>query len=178
MGVSPAPYSPAPPLFQHPESPDQLWRHEIIADMEMDQRTRRLGSPVHIGGDFHHAHAIRLHTHGMVCVSSGIVWSLPPSLYIHSLDVHKCLDPVVRQLAPIATGLHVTEWETWIRTHKHIHKTTAGLPLLGCQPFAFSLVLCKYRDTETKDRVFATWIASASSGTAIIAATGPKSASS
>lgn len=41
--------------------------------------------------------------------------------------------------------------------------TTVSLQLLGRQPFAFSLIMYEHRGAEAKDRVFATWIASASS---------------
>src|SRR5919198_644792 len=80
-------------------------------------------------------------------------WPLGPSLHIHRLDVHEFLDPVVGQLAPVATGLHATEWETRIRTHERIHKATAGLDLLGRQPFTFGFVLGKHRGAEAKARV-------------------------
>ena len=47
-------------LLQDPEATDHRPRHGVGPDREMDERARRLGSPVVIGGDLDGSHGVRL----------------------------------------------------------------------------------------------------------------------
>src|SRR5712691_7280705 len=45
-------------FFQDAEGANELGRHDVFADGEMDERPRGLRAPVTVGGDFHLAHAV------------------------------------------------------------------------------------------------------------------------
>ena len=51
-------------LFQDAERANQLGRHRVAADIEMNQRTRGLRAVVAVGGDFDLAHAVGFDARG------------------------------------------------------------------------------------------------------------------